>query len=199
MKQEYEIEYKNLLTLKEYEKIRNNEFVYAKSEPKYSKITQWNYYFDTENELLKNQGAALRIRVADLYNELTFKVPVDGFFLETNIPLDKEQVEYFLSKRTLSLSEVTTDPIKLSLDGITNQTIFNLFNSFKTIRLEKQVLDNLIVLDQTTFQNGVTDYELEVESIDPIVGQNFINSFLDTYSIPTRLTSKKIARAEKNK
>ncbi len=47
-----------------------------------------------------------------------------------------------------------------------------MFNSFHT-KEWKAIGSHLIVLDQTVFQNGLTDYELEVESTDAKEGRQF--------------------------
>lgn len=191
MNQELEIEYKNLLTAEEYQKIKAGELT-AENEL----FTQSNYYFDTKDQLLKKQGAALRIRITDTFNELTFKVPSQGFLMETNISLTDEQVTDILNSEKLSLNEITTKEVDLELNGITNQTTFYKFNFFSTQRIEKQSGNHLLVLDKTTFQNGEADYELEVESSDAVSGKDFFMSILNKYSIPYRPAQPKIARAE---
>ncbi len=195
MEQELEIEYKNELTEEEYQNILKTEF----SNLAPHKITQWNHYFDTEENELKKQQSALRIRVADTYSEATFKVPAEGFLMETNIPLDERQTAHILDIGYFTLNDITNKKIDLRLNQITNETLFTHFNSFKTVRFEKKEGHNLMVLDQTTFQNGQVDYELEVESTDAILGQKYINSLLNKYLIPKRPTLPKIARAEKNR
>ena len=58
MNQEIEIEYKNIITLEEYDKMLN---YYSKRE----NITSWqqsNYYFDTPDLQLKKDHSALRLR-----------------------------------------------------------------------------------------------------------------------------------------
>lgn len=196
MKQELEIEYKNLLTKNDYDTLLNNEFT---TDSSVIKITQTNHYFDTQDKLLKKNHAAVRIRKSNLINELTFKVPEQGFLLESNFSLDDKQTDLLLNKKKFSLNEITNEKIDLKIPGLTNQSVFELFNQFKTIRFEKQVGDHLMVLDQTTFQNSMVDYELEVESNDPLKGKVFFNTLLEKYSIPSRSTSPKIARAESNR
>lgn len=196
MEQELEIEYKNLLNKNEYHKLLDAEFI---NDSSVHKITQTNHYFDTLDKLLKKHHSAVRIRKTDTQNELTFKVPAQEFLMESNFFLTQEQTNFILHKKNFSLNDVTNKIIDLKIPGLTNQSIFEHFNQFKTVRYEKQVGDNLIVLDQTTFQNGVIDYELEVESQDPLKGKIFFNSLLKKYSIPSRSTLPKIARAENNR
>ena len=75
---------------------------------------------------------------------------------------------------------------------------FYLFTQFETIRNEKEVNGQLLVLDQTIFQNGVVDYELEVESQSPEAGLDFFNSFLEAHAIKKQKALPKIARAQQN-
>ena len=198
MKQELEIEYKNLLTKSDYQKIFDSEFSLMPHKG-HQKIIQKNYYFDTKENLLKKQGAALRIRTTFNDNELTFKVPSDDFLMETNLKLKSEQVVDILKKSTLRINELTKEPIKINLKGINRNSLYIHFNSFKNIRFEKQVETNLLVLDQTTFQNGMIDYELEVEGQHPRLAKDYFHSILRKYSITHRPSSPKIARAEENK
>ena len=57
MKQEIEIEFKNIITQEEFKQL-----LYTFSIKDEDFITQENHYFDTETFSLKNNGCALRIR-----------------------------------------------------------------------------------------------------------------------------------------
>lgn len=196
--QELEIEYKNLLSKSDYDKILTNEFSKCK-EGSYSKILQENYYFDTKDQLLKSQKAALRIRRLENKNELTFKVPSGSFLMETNILINDSDVEKILKNKKLSLYSLIDESLDLKLNGLSKNTIFYLINSFKTLRYEKEIKNNLLVLDQTFFQNQAIDYELEVEGQSSSAAKKYFKSILEKYSIPNRGKMPKIARAEKNK
>jgi len=197
VEQEFEIEFKNMLTEIEYKSILQKEFTdYPHSK---HMTTQTNHYFDTMNKILKEHDSALRIRTTDAYNELTLKVPYQDFLMETNISLTTEQITDILNTKHIVLSSYLSKDDELSLpEGVTDNTIFDHFNSFQTKRLEKQMGEHLIVLDQTFFQNGTVDYELEVESTDAALGEDFFESFLSNHSIPRRQALPKIARAENN-
>jgi uncharacterized protein YjbK len=191
MNQNLEIEFKNLLIKSEYDRIYKSEF----SERNQQKITQTNHYFDTKDQDLKALNSALRIRKTNSFNELTLKSPSEGFLLETNVPLSDNKYSEILEAKQLKLSSYISD---LNLTNIIKETIFYLFNAFKTVRYEKQVGKHLIVLDQTTFHNGAVDFELEVESTDAVLGREFFEQFLEKYTIPKRPALPKIARAEEN-
>ena len=198
LNQNLEIEFKNELTEEEYFLLVKKEFK-GLSHSKHMTF-QTNYYFDTIDQLLKNQSSVLRIRVTEANNELTFKVPAQGFLMETNYTLTDDQVTEILQSRSLQLSSYIPSTLSIpALDHISKDTVFKLRNQFQTKRLEKQVGEHLIVLDQTTFQNGFVDYELEVEATEATSGQLFMNTLLENYGISSRKSLPKIARAERFK
>ncbi len=191
MNQHLEIEFKNMLTEADYTKIFECEFA-ADDE---QKIMQSNYYFDTTDRLLKQQNSALRIRKTPSFNELTLKVPSQGFLLETNISLSDNECSTLLNAKHFKFSDITSD---IMIKDLKPDLVFYLFNQFETIRYEKDIDGHLLVLDQTTFQNGFVDYELEVESQSPEAGLDFFNSFLETHAIKKQKALPKIARAQQN-
>jgi len=196
LEQNVEIEYKNLLNEEEYRSILEAEF----SDVEQPFIHQINYYFDTENSDLKQQQSALRIRVTDSYHELTLKVPHQGFLMEYNHDLRDNDISEIINEKQLMLSSIlSSDNNFPNLENITKDTIFYLFNSFRTERLEKQVDDHLIVLDRTFYQDGSMDYELEIESLDVAEGKKFFDLFLERYEIQRRPANPKIQRAEEHK
>ena len=192
LEQNLEIEFKNLLTKSEYDTLLQTVF----SDGNQKKIVQQNYYFDTIDHQLKNQHSALRIRKTDSFNELTLKVPSQGHLLETNLSLRDNVCSEILKAKQLKLSTIYAD---IEIDSISNDSVFYLFNQFETVRFEQTRGDHLLVLDQTTFQNGIVDYELEVESQSPETGLIFFNSFLEKHAIKKQKALPKIARAERYK
>ena len=192
LEQNLEIEFKNLLTKSEYDTLLQTVF----SDGNQKKIVQTNYYFDTKDHQLKNQHSALRIRRTHSFNELTLKVPSQGHLLETNLSLRDNVCSEILKAKQLKLSTIHAD---IEIDNISNDSVFYLFNQFETVRFEQTRGDHLLVLDQTTFQNGVVDYELEVEAAEAESGRLFMNTLLDNYGISLRRSLPKIARAERFK
>ena len=191
LEQNLEIEFKNLLTKSEYDTLLQTVF----SDGNQKKIVQQNYYFDTKDHQLKNQHSALRIRRTHSFNELTLKVPSQGHLLETNLSLRDNVCSEILKAKQLKLSTIYAD---IEIDSISNDSVFYLFNQFETVRFEQTRGDHLLVLDQTTFQNGIVDYELEVESQSPETGLIFFNSFLEKHAIKKQKALPKIARAQQN-
>ena len=190
LEQNLEIEFKNLLTKSEYDTLLQTVF----SDGNQKKIVQTNFYFDTKDHQLKNQHSALRIRRTHSFNELTLKVPSQGHLLETNLSLRDNVCSEILKAKQLKLSTIHAD---IEIDNISNDSVFYLFNQFETVRFEQIRGDHLLVLDQTTFQNGTIDYELEIESSDAEMGKVFFEEFLKSHSISIRPAKPKIARATK--
>src|SRR5699024_8261621 len=158
-----------------------------------------NYYFDTSNKDLKYQNSALRVRITDSTNEMTLKVPYQGFLMENNLHLSNNKASEIINNKQIVLSSFNSPDNDFSfLDQKIKDSTFYLFNSYQTKRFEKSVKNHLIVLDETTFQNGVINYELEVESNDEDEGRKFFESNLRTYGVTIRKTRPKNQRAEKN-
>lgn len=192
MNQNLEIEFKNQLTKKDYVRIFEAEFKPHNPE----QILQRNYYFDTPDNQLKKNGSALRIRQTPALNELTLKVPSQGFLLETNISLSDNMCSSLLEMGLFKLSDISSD---IHIETLDPEATYYLFNQFKTTRFERRIDGYLVVLDETTFQNGVVDYELEVESPEAETGLAFFHSFLEKYAIREEKALPKIARAQQNR
>ena len=200
MEENFEIEFKNLLTKEEYLTLLAKEFPKDSIQREKYAIEQTNYYFDTSNQDLKKQNSALRIRVTKSYNEMTFKIPYQGFLLENTLHLSDNDTSEIINNKQIILSSFNSPDNDFSfLDKEIKDSTYYLFNSFQTKRFEKPVKSHLIVLDMTIFQNGVIHYELEVESNDENEGREFFESILRKYGVPIRKASPKIQRAENNK
>lgn len=181
-----------MLTEADYTKIFESEFEADDQQ----KIIQSNYYFDTRDHQLKQMKSALRIRKTPSFNELTLKVPSQGFLLETNISLSDNMCSSLLERGQFKLSDISSD---IHIETLDPEATYYLFNQFKTTRFERMIDEHLVVLDETTFQNGVVDYELEVESPEAESGLAFFHSFLEKYAIKKEKALPKIARAQKNR
>src|SRR5699024_12555003 len=85
VEQNFEIEFKNLLTNDEYLELLDKEFPDDSNQRRKKAIYQTNYYYDTSNKDLKKQNSALRIRITDSMNEMTLKVTNKDFLMENNL------------------------------------------------------------------------------------------------------------------
>src|SRR5690625_3099304 len=91
MAQEIEIEYKVLLTKKEFEKIASSLPFSANS------VTQVNHYFETNQFNFKKQQSALRIREKNNKYTLTLKQPHEEGILETHDQLTEEEYNHWIN------------------------------------------------------------------------------------------------------
>lgn len=189
MKQELEIEFKNLLTKEEYTQLM--EYFFSDDVDGYS---QKNVYFDTIEFDLKKSKCALRIRLKGDQAELTLKTPFEGHHHETNMNLDYFKAEKMITEGIFILPDelfkFLSEKIKL-----TDQTVHKLAE-LTTLRFEKNYKGCLLVLDKSSYYDTI-DYELELESPSIELGNEVFQSILSTFSIPNRDTPNKIARAFK--
>lgn len=183
MTQEIEIEYKNLLTKDEYDRL-----LYNLPFPEYSK-TQTNYYFETTNFALKKNGCALRIREKEGVYQLTLKEPHKDGLLETHDSLTKQEARDWIQGNIIAKTHTTK---QLKNKAISTQSL-HYYGSLTTKRHEIKDKDIIIVLDYSTF-NDRDDYELEVEAPSKEIGIQAFESLLTEYNIQKRDTPNKIER-----
>lgn len=185
MSEEIEIEFKNLLTEKEYQTL-----LYSFNATENELFTQINSYFDTPDWDLKKLHAGLRIRLLPDSAELTLKTPFENHLLETTDSLSLMEAEKLISDGKIKsdgtvgakLESLNIDPEQLRLLG-----------TLKTTRFERETSQGLFVLDKSYYGNAV-DYELEFEVPDYSIGKIHFDNFLETQQIPLRPAKNKIAR-----
>lgn len=183
MEQEIEIEFKNLLTEDEFNKILHT-FSFP-TEP----FRQINHYFETNDFALKGQHAALRIREKDAKNILTLKEPHPDGLLETHDALDDQEKNAWLNNKPIAKHNV-----KRQLDALhINLVDLKYWGTLTTDRREINYKDCTVVLDYSTYGNK-NDYELELEAEDRIIGENIFEEILRIASIQKRETPNKIKR-----
>jgi uncharacterized protein YjbK len=184
MAQEIEIEFKNLLTKDEYEIM----YSYFRSSP-HQIMTQVNHYFDTQDHSLKHAGCALRVRIKDECYFLTLKEPQAIGLLETTDELSKREYEELLHTHQVNSPHVLH---QLNQLNITSPILP--IASLETKRLETTFMDQLIALDASTYY-GMTDYEIELETQDPPIGEQVFKDLLTNFQVPRRPAMNKIKRA----
>ena len=168
MSQELEIEFKNMLTKKEFEKIKS---YYQFSSEQF--VIQKNHYYDTPSFSLKEKGAALRIREKQQRFVLTLKEPAPVGLMETHQELTrKPEIETFM---------IPHGPVydRLKRLGIEADELI-LFGTLATSRAEKNLPQGLIVLDHSRYLT-VEDYELEFEVSDLEIGQAAFSALLQKF------------------
>ncbi|MBY7143118.1 CYTH domain-containing protein [Virgibacillus sp. NKC19-3] len=183
MAQEIEIEYKNMLTKDEFDRL-----LYHLPFPEYSQ-TQTNYYFETTDFALKKNGCALRIREKNGVYQLTLKEPHKDGLLETHDSLTKEEVRNWMQGNIIAKTHTTK---QLKNKSISTQNL-HYYGRLTTKRHELKNANIVIVLDYSTF-NGKEDYELEVEATSQEIGIQAFESLLKEHDIQQRDTPNKIER-----
>lgn len=184
MTKELEIEFKNMLTKKEYRRLLE-DFAAFHNGP----VTQHNHYFDTADFQLKRQLSALRIRNKSGRFECTLKVPAEVGHYEITDKLTKEQARRMLELETFEATEVSAalQELKIPL------TALKPIGTLTTHRVEFEYLEGLLVIDHSEY-NGQEDFELEFEVADAKTGHERFLNFLKQQEIPERSAKKKIAR-----
>lgn len=184
MSQNIEIEFKNIVTEQEFEKLK----MHFKMKDSHFFI-QKNHYFDTPDFSLKKNGCALRIREKGNQFELTLKQPHPDGLLETNEELHEDSAEEIVKS-----GKITNQFIR---DLISNMNIdldkLEYFGSLTTKRAEIEYGQGIIVLDHSCYLN-IEDYELEYEVRNREKGQMQFSELLTELEIPIRKTENKIKR-----
>lgn len=191
MEEALEIEFKNMLTREEYQKLCQH-FQLDKDQT----WIQENYYFDTDDLALKKKGSAFRIRIRQDQAEITLKSPKGQDLLESNQDLDLGKAEEIIRQQSFPLSQSREWQDKFQSLGIDAESL-NLLTGFKTRRFEKETKDGLIVLDHTLFGDSgdSEDFELEFEVAQRQAGQVAFQELLAKHQIPVRPADNKIGRA----
>lgn len=195
-----EIEAKILLPKSTYQKMCR-DFVVKSS------FNQENYYFDTDNALLKQEKISCRIRLFNNHAEQTLKVPnknqVQQKFheaIEINDNLSLSQAR--------SLIEKGQQNIYFSFQGNVGQFLQDYFGNninlkFQTYSKTHRILANgpkncELTFDKTSYPDQSEDFELEIENSNPNLIKEVLAVLKEKYGFrQNSLTTNqaKIARA----
>lgn len=177
MKKVYEFEAKCLINENDYNNIINNENII-------SRVTQTNYYFDND-DYLKDNNMALRIRKKDNTYELTLKTKTENGNVEKNIDIDVDTFNNMVNNHVLD--KVLCDQLEISI------STFNSLKVIKTTRSSFNFNNHIIEVDFNTFDQAY-DYEIEIESSCLELAYDVLNQLLDKYNITKLDSAPKIAR-----
>lgn len=182
-----EIEFKQLLTKDEFEKllhtfqIQQNDF-----------FIQTNYYFETDEFALKNFQSSLRLRKREKGFELTFKRQLPKGALEINQMLNEYQAQKLLQSNEIPDGKIKQELIHLGVDIQALQ----LFGNLETRRAELPYKDGLLVFDHSMYLQK-EDFELEYETNHWERGQKVFLELLQTFNIKRKEADTKIGRLYK--
>ncbi|WDH76842.1 MULTISPECIES: CYTH domain-containing protein [Exiguobacterium] len=182
MTQEVEIEFKSMLTKKEYETLLQTY--------KLEDQVRWqaNDYFDTPSFQLKEKGAALRIREKKQGQVLTLKQPNDVGLLETHATITEAEAEDLFK-----YGIIHDDQMKQALAPFQLSAPLEHLGRLETHRAEHQMKDGLLVLDESHYLE-TTDYEIEFEVTNEEAGRRAFERLLAEHGLPYRPAKNKIVR-----
>ncbi|MBC1494282.1 CYTH domain-containing protein [Listeria welshimeri] len=184
MVKELEIEFRNLLTKEEYDRLVEN---FRVKEDDF--FEQTNYYLDTANFGLKERNSALRIRKVETQYQLTLKTPEARGLMETTQILGDDQATAIISGANIPVGQVRD---MLKEIGINHEDL-QVFGSLKTIRAEKDYKKGLLVFDKN-FYSSISDFDLEYEVSDYDKGKEIFDKLLKEYQITNHPAENKVAR-----
>ncbi|MBC1365660.1 CYTH domain-containing protein [Listeria innocua] len=184
MVKELEIEFRNLLTKEEYDRliedfrIKEDDF-----------FEQTNFYLDTVDFGLKERNSALRIRKLETQYQLTLKTPEARGLMETTQILAADQATAITDG-----ANIPVGPVRDTLKEIgINHEDLQVFGSLKTIRAEKDYKKGLLVFDKN-FYGSISDFDLEYEVSDYDKGKEIFDKLLKEYQITNHPAENKVAR-----
>ncbi|EJQ0569506.1 CYTH domain-containing protein [Listeria innocua] len=184
MVKELEIEFRNLLTKEEYDRliedfrIKEDDF-----------FEQTNFYLDTADFGLKERNSALRIRQLETQYQLTLKTPEARGLMETTQILAADQATAITDG-----ANIPVGPVRDTLKEIgINHEDLQVFGSLKTIRAEKDYKKGLLVFDKN-FYGSISDFDLEYEVSDYVKGKEIFDKLLKEYQITNHPAENKVAR-----
>lgn len=169
---------------------------------------QENYYFDTHDQILKQNNIGLRIRIFKDHAEQTMKVPdlrpVQHNFHEVieindNLQLSQAQKLVKQAKEQHIISFKGNVGEYLNKHFAKQKEALQLFTWSKTHRILANGPDNCeLTFDMTSYPDGYQDYELEIENTNPAIIKKVQSQLEEKYNF--HQTSKntnqnKIARA----
>ena len=175
--------------------------------PVKSDFKQENYYFDTNNGLLKQAHISCRIRLFEDHAEQTLKIPgknpIQHHYhqaIEINDDLKLEKAQDLL-KKTEEKGKITFtgsvgDYLKKHFGSETNLCL-QTFS--KTHRILAQGPQNCeLTFDDTKYPDGFEDFELEIENDNPALIESTLSLLKQQYGLvqnSANTNRAKIARA----
>lgn len=171
-----EIEAKVLISKDDYDKLIS---VYDRK--KSDEFDQINYYIESDNLDLKSLGIGLRIRNKSQIFQMTLKAPLSEGLLEKNAFISFEQYEDFKEKGIFPDCSIQEFVRMLGFDPKQLKIVAQL----KTHRVEIPLDDgkHILSIDRNEY-NGITDYELEMNSNSLLRAKNKLQEICDDNGVP---------------
>ena len=149
-----EIEAKVLINEDDYNRVLK---FYKKEE--LQKVTQLNYYIDTDDLLLKQFGIGLRVRQKDFF-VLNMKAPLQEGLLEKKESISEKEFDNFKNNGVFPNGSIKNLLLMFGVDI----TKLKIQTTLKTERIViENFSDNEVFAIDKNYYNGLIDYELELE------------------------------------
>ena len=149
-----EIEAKVLINEDDYNRVLK---FYKKEE--LQKVTQLNYYIDTDDLLWKQFGIGLRIRQKDFF-VLNMKAPLQEGLLEKKESISEKEFDNFKNNGVFPNGSIKNLLLMFGVDI----TKLKIQTTLKTERIViENFSDNEVFAIDKNYYNGLIDYELELE------------------------------------
>ncbi|WP_144509482.1 CYTH domain-containing protein [Bacillus sp. FJAT-22090] len=184
MHSEQEIEFKNLLTKEEFQRLIDAFMLTT-----HDFQTQTNYYFDTIENYFKEKKMGFRLRVLPHRNELTLKIPVQEHIME-------EQTEILTNEERDAILQHSSFPPVSFLEQIKYNGPLICIGSMQTNRAQIAYNGGILFFDHSHYSQ-TEDFEVEYESQDVENGRKSFLNLLEKHHITHRPADKKIARLMK--
>lgn len=185
MTKQIEIEFKNILTKKQYDDLLKAFQINVEQIHR-----QANHYFDTTDFQLKQLMSGLRIRQKKQHFECTLKEKsAEHTHIETTDIITEQQANEMLQGEQWHAPAVHKRLVDLNI----NTENLQLFGSLVTDRVEFTYKGGLLVFDHSLYLQQ-EDYEVEYETDDATTGYAIFQQFLQEHHIEQQTTDKKIAR-----
>lgn len=181
MQKNPEVEFKSLLTEKEYLRILK-KFPNAKAD------FQTNHYFDTKRFTLKASNISLRVRERNTL-ELTMKKNVTYNTNIKTVPITKDEFDAILRN-----GEITQEEIAGEINRIIGEQKLINYLSLSTLRYYTPYAKGILNIDRSEYV-GVTDYEIEYTASSYQQGKNDFVQMIADLGIQYKKSDKKIKRA----
>lgn len=180
---ELEIEFKNMLSGREYERLQEKYF--SDAQP----VVQTNFYIDTPNLAMRQNMFLLRIRDAEGNQVMTLKEPTEKGVMEYHGEVAGD-LNFDRNIRRDELPDIIQDELeRLGIDA----AHLKIYGALSTERREVPYKDGVLVLDRNSFLDQ-EDFELEYEVDNYDKGETHFIRLLEESGIERR---KEITKSER--
>lgn len=179
MSKKLEIEFKSVISPSEYHEL-------LLKFKQYKPIKQTNYYFDTQDFMLRDQHINVRIRIEKNNSTITLKKPLFEGNYEFNFEIPKQDALNYAENGLIVPIEEIRDELP------TNRMLYK-YAELHNTRVEFEYMGGLLSIDKSEYYD-TTDYEIEFEYDDYKEGLKVFMRMLNDFNIRYKKSSPKVRR-----